>query len=115
MPLVHLEEAEAVRCVADCADSLHMNAAHLLKAADRLAQAARRFLRDYAHDDAPDPSELLCAVGALREHLGLLSADGRALDETLLHLRVGLLAHPAADPELQAAAFARLRERVGAG
>lgn len=115
MPLVHLEEAEAVHSLADGADSLHLHAAHLLSAAERLCHEARAFLLAYARDEAPDPSGLLLALGAAREHLDLLQAEGRALDETLLHLRVGLVPHPDSDPALQAAALEQLRARVATG
>lgn len=115
MPLVHLEEAEAVRCLADSADSLHLTATHLLTAAERLCREARGFVVAYARDEAPDPSALLLAVGAAREHLSLLQAEGLALDESLLHLRVGLVPHPDSDTALQAAALEQLRARVAPG
>lgn len=112
MPLVHLEEAEAVRGLADGADGLHSSAAHLLTAAERLCQEVREFVVAYAREESPDPTSLLLALGAAREHLDLLQAEGRALDETLLHLRVGLVPHPDSDPALQAAALEQLRARV---
>ena len=112
MSSVHLEEADAVRSLAETAESLRGATDRLSLASDRMATHAVSFLNHYARGDGPDPTVILADIGVLREHMRYAAQDMASLEECLSHLRVGLLPHPDADPRLEAESRSRLAARA---
>ena len=110
---VPLEQASAIRTIADEA----ISAAHLgARLADQLRDLdslAVRFARAYASGEAADPQDLAAAIGAAQ---ALLAATTDALGAVLdarQELRAALVLPEGADVGLEAAAKEELSRRFG--
>ncbi len=108
-----LEQATAIRTIADEATSAALLGARLADALRHLDSVATSFARSYARGEAADPQDVALALGATQALLRATTDALGAVEDARAELRCELVLPEGVDPALEAAAREELGRRYG--
>lgn len=106
-----LEQGTALHHLGDAVEDLRLTATDLQAVVEDHAATTATFLRDVADGHPPDPAPLLRSRGRVDAMVQQLIERADLEEAHLAELNIALLPNPDGDPDLEAQALARFRER----